>query len=226
MTPFGARRRIRVVQVVLDLEAGGLERVVADLARRLDPERFEVHILALRYLGRNAKGLEPHAALHIAPPLPAWTMIWPRPLETVFRKISPDIVHSHSGAWYKSAIAASHAGIRGILHTEHGRPEPDAWIGRAIEFVASGRTDVLISVSSDLANKMRRWTARRCRIEAIPNGVETDFFAPSPRRREARGEFLLPVNAPVIGCVARLDPIKDFATLIEAIALLRRDWAG
>ena len=42
----GQHRRIRVVQTVLDLEAGGLERVVADLVRRLDPQRFEAAITA------------------------------------------------------------------------------------------------------------------------------------------------------------------------------------
>src|SRR5205823_12653831 len=109
--------RLRVVHVVLDLEAGGLERVVADLVKRLDPARFDVHVVALRFLGRNAAGLERHATLHVAPPLPRWTMLWPRPLQQLLRSIAPDVVHSHSGAWYKTALAARRIRARAMVHT-------------------------------------------------------------------------------------------------------------
>ena len=70
-------KRIRVLQVVLDLEAGGLERLVADLVRRYDPATIESHVLALRFLGRYAEGLEDVARLHVADPMPPWSMLWP-----------------------------------------------------------------------------------------------------------------------------------------------------
>src|SRR5204863_417492 len=82
--------------IILDLQAGGLERLVADLARRLDPARFENQILALRFLGRNAAGLETVARLHVAGRLPPWTMLWPHPLIRQIRAIAPDVVHTHS----------------------------------------------------------------------------------------------------------------------------------
>src|SRR5262245_54613660 len=128
----GPPRRIRVVQTRLDLEAGGLERMVADLARRLDPARFDVHVVALKFLGRHAEGLDRHATVHVAPRMPAWTMLWPRPLQKLYESIAPDVVHSHSGAWYKSALAAHAAGVLAVVHTEHGRPDPDSWEGRAL----------------------------------------------------------------------------------------------
>ena len=220
----GRRRRIRVVHTVLDLEAGGLERIVADLARRLDPSRFDVHVLALKFLGRHAEGLEAHATLHVAPPLPPWTMIWPRPLAQTFRAIAPDVVHSHSGAWYKSAIAAHRAGVHAIVHTEHGRPDPDSWQGRAVEYLGSLRTNVLIAVSAELGERMARHVSPRCHIEVILNGVDTDRFAPGRSTSAWRDRLHLASEVPVIGCVSRLDPIKDFPMLLEALALLRRDW--
>lgn len=218
------RRRIRVVHTVLDLEAGGLERIVADLARRLDPSRFDVHVLALKFLGRHAEGLQAHATLHVAPPLPPWTMLWPRPLEKTYRAIAPDVVHSHSGAWYKSAIAAHHAGVRAIVHTEHGRPDPDSWQGRAVEYLGSRRTNVLIAVSDELGERMARHVSPRCRVEVILNGVDTERFAPGRSASAWRDRLELAPDVPVIGCVSRLDPIKDFPMLLEALAILRRDW--
>ncbi|MEP6492871.1 MAG: glycosyltransferase [bacterium] len=224
MTERGNTRRIRVVQAVLDLEAGGLERVVADLARRLDPARFDVHVLALRFLGRHAEGLEHYATLHVAPPLPSWTMLWPRPLQKTLEAIAPDVVHTHSGAWYKTAIAASRAGVRAIVHTEHGRPEHDPWPGRFIEYLASRRTNTLIAVSPNLQEKMRPAVARSCEIEVIVNGVDTDLFLPDRFATEWRERLGVSSETRVIGCVARLDPIKNFPMLLEALATLRRDW--
>ena len=223
----GRRRgRIRVVQTVLDLEAGGLERVVADLARRLDPLRFDVHVLALRFLGRHAEGLERYATLHVAPHLPRWTMLWPRPLEQMFRSIAPHVVHSHSGAWYKSALAARRARVPAIVHTEHGRPDPDSWQGRAVEYLASRKTDVLIAVSAELGHRMVGHVSPRCAIDVIVNGVDTERFAPERSAAAWRERLGLAAETPVIGCVSRLDPIKDFPMLLEALALLRRGWQG
>lgn len=224
MTGGSNSRRLRVVQVVLDLEAGGLERVVADLTRLLDPARFDVHVLALRFLGRHAEGLEQYATLHVAPPLPPWTMLWPRRLASSLRAIAPDVVHTHSGAWFKTAVAARSVGVRAIVHTEHGRPEHDPVIGRTIEFLASRKTDVLVAVSENLAGRMRPWVSRRCRIETIPNGVDTNVFTAGRPDIEWRERIGLANDTPVIGCVARLDPIKDFPMLLGALALVRRDW--
>jgi glycosyltransferase involved in cell wall biosynthesis len=209
---------------VLDLEAGGLERVVADLARWLDPARFDVHVLALRFLGRHAEGLEKYATLHVSPPLPPWTMIWPGPLRAAIKSIAPDVVHTHSGAWYKTAIAARGAGVRAIVHTEHGRPTHDPWHGRAIEYLASRRTNTLIAVSPNLKARMQSSVASGCSVEVILNGVDTDAFVPDRSATGWRERLGLTATTPVIGCVARLDPIKDFPMLLEALAILRKNW--
>src|SRR5437762_4660924 len=99
--------------------------LVADLVRRVDPARFDSHVLALRFLGRNARGLEPASRLHVAAPLPRWTMLWPRPLIRQIRELAPDVVHTHSGVWYKASLAARWAGVPRLIHTDHGRPYPD-----------------------------------------------------------------------------------------------------
>ena len=63
------RRRIRVLQVIQNLNYGGMERLLADIVLRADPERFESHVLVLEYLGRFAEGLEGRAGLHVADPM-------------------------------------------------------------------------------------------------------------------------------------------------------------
>src|SRR6266446_1901162 len=117
--------KIRVLQIINSLNYGGMERVLAELVRRTDASRFEIHILALSCLGPFSKGLDNVATLHIARHMSRWSLVWPRALARQIRRIAPDVVHTHSGVWYKASFAARLAGVRRVIHTEHGRPDPD-----------------------------------------------------------------------------------------------------
>src|SRR5215475_13835922 len=106
------RPRIRVLHVVQSLNWGGMERVISDLIIRTDADRFEVHLLCLEYLGRFAEGLDRVAQLHVAEPMTRFAMLHPRGLAATIRGIAPDLIHTHSGVWYKASLAARRAGVR------------------------------------------------------------------------------------------------------------------
>ena len=217
--------RLRVAQVVLDLEAGGLERLVADTIRTLDPARFESHLVVLDFFGRYAEGLEQYATLHQAPPLGRLTMLWPGPLIRLFRAIRPDVVHTHSGVWYKASLAARLAGVPRLVHTEHGRARwPDPLADRIVDRLAARRTDVVIAVSEAVARQVGGTIVGDPRkIRVIRNGVDTALFAPAPDDGLVRRELGIG-DAPIIGSIGRFDPIKGYDVVVDAFALLLRDW--
>jgi len=220
-------RRVCVLHIVLDLNAGGLERLVADLVRRVDPARFDSHVLALRFLGRNARGLEPASRLHVAAPLPRWTMLWPRPLIRQIRELAPDVVHTHSGVWYKASLAARWAGVPRLIHTDHGRPYPDPLGTRLLDRLAAGRTDVIVAVSAALAQQLVAGVvADRRRLRVVPNGVDAERFRPRLDDGGLRRELGLDPAAPIIGSVGRFDAVKGYDLMVEAFARLRSGWRG
>jgi len=221
-------RRIRVAHVVLDLESGGLERMVADLVRNTDRERFEMHLVALDFLGRNAEGLEDFATLHVAPPLPFWTMVWPAPLVRLFKTVAPDVIHTHSGVWYKASLAARRAGVPRVVHTEHGRPLwPYPWRDRLVDRIAAQRTDAVAAVSEDVARQLAAGIVTdRATLRVIPNGVATRRFAPLPDDGELRRELGIPLDVPIIGSIGRFDPIKGYDVVLRAFQRCRADWPG
>lgn len=221
----GASRRVRVLHVVLDLDQGGLERLVPDMVRRVSPERFDSHLLALRFLGRNAAGLEAYGGLHLADPMPPWSMVWPGGLTRQIRALAPDVVHTHSGVWYKASLAARRAAVRRLVHTDHGRQRPDPWQARFLDGLAARRTDVVVAVSEVLAQQLVRTVVRDAsRVVVVPNGVDTQLFRPRPDPGTVRAELQIPADAPVIGSVGRLDPIKAYDVMIEAFAHLLTTW--
>lgn len=220
-------KRLRVLHVVLDLQAGGLERVVADLISRLDSTRFELHLLALRFLGRYAEGLESYCGLHISPPLSRWTMIWPRSLAAELRRIAPDILHTHSGVWYKASLAARLSGIPCIVHTDHGRHFPDPLTTRAIDNLASRFTNAVVAVSEPLAEHLaRNVVAYPNRIYTITNGIDTELFSPGLPDRNLLAELGVADGHPVVGSLGRFDHIKGYDIVLRAFAELRQSWPG
>lgn len=214
--------RLRVLHVIQNLNYGGMERVLADIVHGADAERFESHVLCLEFLGRYANGLEDVASLHVADPGGPGPMLWPRALTRQIARIAPDVVHTHSGVWYKASLAARRAGVRRIVHTEHGRGKPDPVINRIIDGLAARRTDVVVAVSEALAHELPAtlWIGRD-RVALIRNGIDTAAYRPRPDGGEIRGELGLATNVPVIGSIGRLNPIKGYDVMIEAFATLR-----
>jgi glycosyltransferase involved in cell wall biosynthesis len=223
VTVKGSGRRRRVLHVIQNLNYGGMERLLADLVLHDDPAEFENHVLVLQYLGRFAEGLEGHATVHASVPLPRWTMLWPAPLARQIKAIAPDVVHLHSGVWYKASLAARMAGVPWVIHTEHGRRSPDPWVIRRIDGLAARRTDVVVAVSEKLAADLARHVVGRgTTIVTIPNGVDTSVYAPRPDSGRIRRELGIDAGAPIIGSIGRLEPIKGYDVMLEAFALLAK----
>ncbi|KAG1487672.1 hypothetical protein G6F52_014139 [Rhizopus delemar] len=58
----------------------------------------------------------------------------------------------------------------------------------------------------------------------ISNGYDLSRYAPDAQARaRVRAQWGLSEDAPVSGCVARWDPLKDHANLLRAVAALVRD---
>lgn len=221
------KRRLRVLHVVHRLDYGGLQRLVGTIVRLIDVDRFESHVLTMSDFGPLADGLESFAGLHQLKSIPQLSMLWPRGLIRKIRTMAPDVVHTHSGVWYKASLAARRAGVPRLVHTDHGRHYPDRWMGRLLDGLAARRTDVVVAVSDALRRQMADTVVPDpSRIRVVVNGVDTDRFRPRPLNGSLRSELGLPARTPVIGSVGRLDPIKAYDLMIQAFAVLQANWSG
>jgi glycosyltransferase involved in cell wall biosynthesis len=227
LTPVPASRKLRVLHIVQNLNYGGMERLVFEVLRRTDRAAFESHVLTLVYRGRFGEGLSAHATLHEAAPMSKASLLWPASLAGQIRSIAPDVVHTHSGVWYKASLAAKLAGVPRVVHTEHGRAVPDPWTARTLDGLASRRTDAVIAVSESVAARLRADVVHDSRrVVIIANGVDTDLFIPGPDNGRLRAELGIAAGTPVIGSIGRLEPVKGYEVSVEALALLRRGPIG
>lgn len=211
-----------MLHVVLDLQAGGLERLVGHLVQRVDGDRFQSGVLSIGDPGRYAEGLGADR-VRVAEGMSRWSMLWPGRLAREIRRFAPDVVHTHSGVWYKASLAARLAGVARVVHTDHGRLHPEPWQVRLLDRLAARRTDVVVAVSERLAGDLAAGIvgdARRIRV--IVNGVDTDAFCPRPDNGVIRRELGIAPDAPVVGSIGRFDPIKGYDVMLRAWALLCR----
>jgi glycosyltransferase involved in cell wall biosynthesis len=204
-----------------------MERLVFEVLRCADRTAFDNHVLTLVYRGHFGDGLDAYATMHQSAPLSKASMLWPTALTRQIRAIAPDVVHTHSGVWYKASLAARLAGVPRVVHTEHGRAAPDPWSARVLDGLASRRTDVVIAVSEAVADRLRAGVVHDPgRVVVIPNGVDTALFVPAPDNGRVREELGIPAQTPIIGSIGRLEPIKGYEVSVQAFGLLRRDWPG
>jgi glycosyltransferase involved in cell wall biosynthesis len=114
--------------------------------------------------------------------------------------------------------------VWGIHHSNHvpGLTKRSTLLTVRACGVLSGRVPSRIICCSEHARAM--YTASGFageKITVIPNGFDTSRFRPDPEAAlSVRAELGLPAATPLIGLVARYDPLKDHASFVKAAGLL------
>lgn len=135
------------------------------------------------------------------------------------------IVHTHSSkAGVLGRLAAWFAGTPIIVHTLHSLVFHDyqPWIiNRAwwlAKKICAPFTDFFISVSDVISEKaIAAGIAKPEKFRTIYSGMELDWFLNAKFDAEkVKREFGIPLDAPVVGKIARLFPLKGHDQLMDA----------
>ncbi len=217
-----------IVHVVYSFHTGGLENGLVNLIRYLPQGEFRHVIVSLtnrspkfseRLSGFNVEFIE------LNKPPGHGVKLYPR-LNSLFRELSPDIVHTRNLAALEAQVPAWLAGVPVRIHGEHGWDVSDPE-GRKLRFRLVRRfykpfVGRYVALSAHLERYLKQGVGvPEARITRICNGVDIDRFSPA-----SEGRALLigsPFNATelrVIGTVGRLQAIKDQLTLVQAFAHL------
>jgi glycosyltransferase involved in cell wall biosynthesis len=158
----------------------------------------------------------------------------PAELYRLFRRLRPDIVHTHNpkpGVYGRMAARAARVSL--VVNTQHGlyAQLADRAARRlpvyALERLAATCSDVeLIQNPQDLQTLVRLRVPRK-KLRLLGNGVDLDRFHPQPAdvRKAVRAELGVDEDQIVVGAVGRLVWEKGYAELFAAAKrlLARRD---
>jgi glycosyltransferase involved in cell wall biosynthesis len=147
------------------------------------------------------------------------------------RAESPDVVYAHLALPNLLALLLRYLGdgcavACGVRASDVTQPKLD-WLMRLtaqLERHLVRHADVVI-VNSRAGARYLCGETQFPNLIVIENGIETEAFSfDESGRRRMRGAWQVADGTPVVGCVARLDPIKDHVTLLRAFALLRESY--
>ncbi len=141
-----------------------------------------------------------------------------------------DIVHTHtSKAGFIGRLAARMAHAPVVIHTTHGHVFY-GFFGKLktklfviLEKVGAAVSDRIFCLTElEIKDHLDLGIGRRELFAALPSGIDIETYAaPSVPREETRRRLGIPAGAPVIGTVARLDPIKGGKYLLEAFISIK-----
>jgi glycosyltransferase involved in cell wall biosynthesis len=213
-------RSLAIELVVPTLVVGGMEVLVASMARGLAARGHRVGVTCLEYDGELAGGLRADGIRVSVVPTPGLRPLVHAPaLAAHFAQLRLDVVHSHSGVWEKTARAARHAGVGRVVHTVHGLLQKEPWHGPLLKRWGARHTDWIVAVSEPLRDYLvREIGLRDQRVRVLINGIDTDSFRPGERTGALRERLGLDAATPLVGTVARLAPVKNHVMLVDAFA--------
>lgn len=241
-TMVTAPSRVRVLRLIARLNVGGPAIHATLLTERLNPARFTTTLVTGTEEAGEANYLELHGRslpLEVVPDLgreirPLNDMRTVRHLMRIMRRERPHIVHTHTAkAGALGRVAAVLAGVPIIVHTFHGHvlrgyfsPAKTA-VYRGIERTLAWRTDRLLTVTDLVGRELQELgVGRPEQYRTLPLGFDlAPLLAAERRRGELRAELGVG-DAPLIGIVARLVPIKAHEVFLAMAARVRQGVPG
>jgi len=207
---------------------GGTERILLDLLKDSDKNKFDISIIAILGSGLMEKefnvlgfpiffaGSKKYPSSFFLKII--WILIIPFVLLRVIfllRKINPDIIIT---SLYQSDILGYLANIglnKRMISIQHDVVKKTSVI-RWLKIKAFKKADKIIAISNDVKQFLiEHFKVSSSKIEVVYNGVDFDKFL-SYQKSDDQWK-------PVFGIIARLDKIKGHIYILEALRKLKKE---
>ncbi len=215
------RTPLKVLFVTGALSFGGLERIVINLCRHLDPERFKAVVVCLKSRGELAVELE-EAGVHVISLEANLKRVfkyinWIR-LAQVIRSQRPAVIHTHNtAALLDTALAYAIAPGFAWVHTDHNRAFPDRMRYMVAERLASLLIYRMVAVSQENRDNLIHYEKiNRHKLTVISNGIDKAQFNLSIDVDRLKMQLDLAKFDFLIGTVSVLREEKGLRFLIAA----------
>ncbi|MDD3324238.1 MAG: glycosyltransferase family 4 protein [Sulfurospirillaceae bacterium] len=215
---------MKIVQLLPELNEGGVERGVVELSRELVKRGLQSVVISNG--GKLITQLESDGALHVrldvcskniltAP----WRIF---KLYRTLKSLKPDILHVRSRvpAWMVFfANAFLHIPLISTVHGFNG-----------VSFYSRIMTHSshVICVSNAIKTYIQKhYNTSESKITVIPRGVDLEKFNPNHLDKIFMDEFISQFSLQgkwVVSTIGRITQLKDLETFIKAIAILKKDF--
>jgi len=227
-TPGSVRKPWPVLLLARELDLGGSERQLAEIAKNLDRSRFEPHVGFFRPGGLRAKELELAGVPAIQFPLHSFKSLEvlgaAQSLVRFIRKRKIQLVHTFdypltvfaapvARLLSSAVVVSSQRAHRELIPRPYFRMV--RWTDRIVDAIVVNCDFVQRHLERDEGVPSQK-------IRLCPNTIDVDEFSPADNFSPGA----LASNSLVIGTVCALRPEKDLTTLLSAFARVRHLCSG
>jgi sugar transferase (PEP-CTERM/EpsH1 system associated) len=212
--------------IIDHLAVGGAQRQLVELVRALPRDRFQLSVVSLSTAQMElakaiaACGVEVVSIRQSGPW--SWSCFWR--LLHCLRRVRPDVVHT----WLFTAdlygrLAARLAGVPVVVSAVRSVEPDKPWHYIAADRILGRATDGFTVNARAIGEVLiRRERIAPGKIHLVANGVDLRVFDPARVNGALRCRLGVGPEAPVVGIVGRLAPVKDHATFLRAAARVVR----
>jgi sugar transferase (PEP-CTERM/EpsH1 system associated) len=220
-------KKIKLAHIVLNLNTGGLERLVLDIVEKTS-QPFQPIIICLKENGDLSNNIEKLGIKVLN--LNKNDRFDPKSIYKLYNLLKKEkisIVHTHNfAASLYGSLSARIAGIPVVIHTEHGTHLYPQFRRRFIRKIISILIDKTVSVSDQIKQTLiSQDHISKNRIMTILNGVDINKYSHKcdTEIKNKRKELNIDEKIKVIGIVARLSAEKDHENLLQAFSIVTKD---
>jgi len=219
-------QKTRVLFVLLQLDAGGSERVVFDLARSLDPDKFEVFVAAFKggvlstplknickdvFIIEKKQGFDSAAMFKLA---------------KIVKNYRIDVVNAHHYMpCFYSFLGTKVLNGKRLIYTEHSVPEIENIVNSIhgkIFYCMLYIINSVVGVSKAITEKFREnYPHHADKFHQILNCVDIEKFRGKGTLEDVRKHWGLAKEHFVVGTVANFRKVKNHACLVRAAGRLK-----
>lgn len=216
-------KKIRILYTIPNFDTAGSGKALLNIARRLNPARYEPHIMCMHNKGAlfqvvEQSGIPVHLLNYTTPTKPyiqGLKTCWQ--ISRELKKINADIIHSfHYAPDYSEGLAARLAGSKWVYTKKNmnwGGVSKNGWKLRTA--LANG----IVAQNTDM---LREFFPGMKKVHLISRGVDTHVFQPQTPKPEILQAYGITPQDRLIICVANLVPVKGVEVLFKAFSAIHQ----
>lgn len=202
------------------MPVGGAETLLVNLIRRLNRSKFAPQLCCLKQPGPLGEELYAVVPVHsgLIRSKSDVGVVWRIKKLLHEQQIDAVVTVGAGDKMFWGRLAAKLAGVPVICSALHSTGWPDG-VGR-LNRLLTPLTDAFIGVAPPHGRHLvENEKFPEHKVVVIPNGVDTDRFAPGPSQEALRSELGISSTAPVAGIVAALRPEKNHELFLQVAQL-------
>jgi glycosyltransferase involved in cell wall biosynthesis len=238
---MSTHRPIKILRIIARLNVGGPAIGVTLLTEKLGPPDYDSRLVCgtiepyegdMTYYALE-HGVQPIVVAGLGRslnPLRDLKTLWN--VYQLIKAEKPDVVHTHAAkAGFVGRVAAWLAGVPVIVHTFHGHVFRGYFGERATRFfillerITARMSDAIITLADGLRRELVEdyRITRKGRITVLPLGLDLNALRITPRKQGAfRRAWKIAADAPLVGSLGRITPIKHHRLFLEAALVVHR----